>query len=143
MSLETGIYTIQSKSTQYHVGRFYIEDLSLRPKRVMSLSQNVGAKPPHWLIEKTGDTYRLKALDAYTAVLEGKLFAIHLSEPEPVDWVINAHPEQGDNVYSIETENGSGWTVVAGDENDPEAQIEIHPVHQDASNQLFTLVKLS
>ncbi|KAF3171781.1 hypothetical protein TWF225_010463 [Orbilia oligospora] len=137
MSLETGLYFIQAKSTHYNVGRYYVEDRSLLPKRVLSLSQAVGGLPSEWLVEKTGDrTYRMKAQDAYTGVIDDKLYAFLLPEPAPVDWVIKAHPEHGDNVYSIETESGEGWTV----EGQSESQIEIH-AFQDSPNQLFTLVQ--
>ncbi|KAF3125576.1 hypothetical protein TWF703_010904 [Orbilia oligospora] len=100
MSLETGLYFIQAKSTHYNVGRYYVEDRSLLPKRVLSLSQAVGGLPSEWLVEKTGDrTYRMKAQDTYTGVIDDKLYAFLLPEPAPVDWVIKAHPEHGDNVY--------------------------------------------
>lgn len=38
MSLESGHYIISSTADDFKVGRYYIEDLSLMPKRVMTLS---------------------------------------------------------------------------------------------------------
>ncbi|KAK6335167.1 hypothetical protein TWF718_010603 [Orbilia javanica] len=120
MSLEPGRYFIQAKSTHYVVGRYYVEDRSLLPKRILSLSQTAGGLPPEWLVEKTGDgTYRMKAQDTYTGVIDQKLYAFLLPEPAPVDWVVKSHPEQGEDVYSIETENGECWTV----EYQPESQV--------------------
>ncbi|KAK6511782.1 hypothetical protein TWF481_000687 [Arthrobotrys musiformis] len=120
MSLEPGLYFIQAKSKHYPVGRFYVEDRSLLPKRVLSLSQAAGGRPPEWLVEETGDgKYRMKAQDAYTGAIDDKLYAFLLPEPAPVDWVVKAHPEHGENVYSIETESGEGWTV----EDQPESQV--------------------
>ncbi|RVD83123.1 uncharacterized protein DFL_007524 [Arthrobotrys flagrans] len=135
MSLESGRYFIRSKSTHYVLGRHYVEDRSLLPKKILGLSQTAG--PPHWIIEKTSDgTYRMMVQGTYTGVIGDKLYAFLLPEPAPVEWILKAHPEHGENIYSIETKSGEGWTV----EDQPESQINIHPA-QDAPNQLFELVE--
>lgn len=38
MSLESGHYVISSVSAKCEVGRYYIEDLSLLPKRIVTLN---------------------------------------------------------------------------------------------------------
>ncbi|KAF8881246.1 hypothetical protein BD779DRAFT_1675553 [Infundibulicybe gibba] len=48
--LESGTYIISSKQGGAYVGRNVHEDLSLRPKAVISLPQGVQA--PHWIVEK-------------------------------------------------------------------------------------------
>ncbi|KAK6529348.1 hypothetical protein TWF281_008525 [Arthrobotrys megalospora] len=144
MSLETGRYYIQGISQHNPVGRHHVEDRSLLPKRVLSLPPDMGGQSSAWIVEKTGnETYRMKARDTYTGVIDHKLYAFLLPDPQPTDWVIKAHPEHGQNVYSIETMSGEGWTSTAEDENaESLSQIEIRPV-QDSPNQLFELVRLS
>lgn len=41
MSLDSGMYIITTVADNRHVGRFPIEDRSLRPKEVFALPQNI------------------------------------------------------------------------------------------------------
>ncbi|KAK6353875.1 hypothetical protein TWF730_008298 [Orbilia blumenaviensis] len=136
MSLEHGLYSIKAKHNAYSVGRYIVEDRSLLPKRVLGLSEDaIGGRPPVWEIEKTDDDkYIMKALGSPVGILHGKLFAflIDMDEQQPTHWVLKAHTQHGEDVYSIENASGEGWTVT--DEED--SQIEISPV-DGAPTQLF------
>ncbi|KAK7687736.1 hypothetical protein QCA50_008954 [Cerrena zonata] len=110
MSLENGVYIISTKEQGRHVGRFPVEDLSLRPKQLFALPQGIEA--PKFIIEKNDKGHKIKAFGAPTGVWNNSLFAflIELGEAQPEDWVITAQPQHGGNVYTVEKQDRSaGW----------------------------------
>ncbi|KAI0793524.1 hypothetical protein C8Q75DRAFT_713078 [Abortiporus biennis] len=97
------------------VGRYWIEDKSLLPKRIVLLPETGGPDgwSPEWTIEKKDEGYIMKSLNNYTAGLDGKLVAILIPDMAPPQiWKITPQPRHGENVYTIEaSDSAEGWVV--------------------------------
>lgn len=110
MSLESGIYIIQSKSQGGYVGRNSTEDRSLLPKKVVILPQGVEA--PKWEIEKLDNgKYAFKTGGSHTAGFDKQLWAVLLPEPIATKWRIEPQPRDGENTYIIVNDDHDGWTT--------------------------------
>jgi len=126
MSLQAGAFTITSVSSKLPVGRSEREDLSLNPKRIITLPQ--GVQPPIWEVQRVeSGNYILKARGNPTATFDRLLWAVLLDQPRPSEWKITARPQAGPNTFTIElaNSNGEGW-VVPGDT--PEQQVTVRPL---------------
>ncbi|KAI0789335.1 hypothetical protein C8Q75DRAFT_806981 [Abortiporus biennis] len=125
MSLESGKYLISAMATEgkNKVGRYWIEDKSLLPKRIILLPETGGPDgwSPEWTIEKKDDGYIMKSLNNYTAGLNGELVAILIPDmAPPQNWKITAQPRHGENVYTIEaSDSAEGWVIPEPEELTP------------------------
>ncbi|KAK1227629.1 hypothetical protein PQX77_009371, partial [Marasmius sp. AFHP31] len=71
MSLESGHYIINNAGSS--IGRYMVEDLSLRPKRIVTLPQG-------WIVEKVNDKYLLKAIGCATGENNGHVNAFLIDQ---------------------------------------------------------------
>ncbi|RPD66161.1 hypothetical protein L227DRAFT_134503 [Lentinus tigrinus ALCF2SS1-6] len=113
MSLKDGIYTITTSSGGHLVGRHWVEDKSLLPKRVVTL-HSVGYTQPKWDVHAVGNgNYKIKTGGSYVGVMpDGHVFAFLLEDMiQGSEWKIQHVPQHGDNAYIITKGDGSeGWT---------------------------------
>ncbi|KAK1230190.1 hypothetical protein PQX77_006736 [Marasmius sp. AFHP31] len=132
MSLESGHYIINNAGSS--IGRYMIEDLSLRPKRVVSLPQ--GVVPFHWIIEKVNDDkYLLKAIGCATGELDGHVYAFLIDQGKAEHWKLE--PVQGSlpNCFTIRTQNGSkGWVAEEGSNHGDIKTIKCEPLKGSDGN---------
>ncbi|KAF3314528.1 hypothetical protein TWF173_004611 [Orbilia oligospora] len=111
MSLESGIYTIKCKLNDNLVGRHLVEDRSGNPKPVYALG--AGNEPLQWVVEKCEEGYILSNNGGRAASIDDKLFAILMEEEfdSAENWVIEAQPHQGENLYTVKTKSQSkAWS---------------------------------
>ncbi|TEB22181.1 proteinase inhibitor [Coprinellus micaceus] len=148
--IQTGHYRIRSKATNTPVGRHFVEDLSLMPKRVLVLPNDTPHGPQPWIIIKEDDdTYTLRAGGAPVANINGQLFANLLDQAiGQKAWKIEAQPQHGENTFTIVSahEQHLGWVVP---NEEPYTQLDVRPListkslpPQFPSNQLFEIVPL-
>lgn len=114
--LQPGRYTITNVAHKSYVGRALAEDLSLMPKRIVGLPQGVDPWQPvscshtrklhgirltlllQWTVEKLPNgNFKLAAHDkeAYTTVIDNKVFALLLPEPPSMEWKITKTEKDG------------------------------------------------
>ncbi|KAF3931436.1 hypothetical protein ABW19_dt0202727 [Dactylella cylindrospora] len=127
-TLEPGLYIIRSKAFPNFIGRRNQEDMSLLPKKIMTLPEGVEA--PRWEVQRheggPEPHYTLKAGGSHTATIDDKLWAILLPEPIAERWIITAQPQHGENTYTVEKENREGGWVIPNDE--PYVQVDVRPL---------------
>ncbi|KAK7047234.1 hypothetical protein VNI00_006900 [Paramarasmius palmivorus] len=111
MSLESGLYIIKNQGK--YIGRNLAEDMSLLPKRIVTLPESVQA--PRWEVEKKDDNkYILKCQKDATVQFDNLVWAALLPEPLPEKWCIEHVPHHGQNAYVILRENREqGWVVTS------------------------------
>ncbi|TEB22180.1 hypothetical protein FA13DRAFT_1716303 [Coprinellus micaceus] len=149
--LQTGHYHIVSKSTNTRVGRHFVEDHSLLPKKILVLPKDFSDRQP-WLIikdEGSDDTYTLRADGAAVVHIHGKLFAELLDHsPSQKAWKIQAQPHHGENTFTVVSahDQGLGWVVP---DNEPFTQLHVRPLivapsipPHFPSSELFEIVRL-
>ncbi|KIP02347.1 hypothetical protein PHLGIDRAFT_16588 [Phlebiopsis gigantea 11061_1 CR5-6] len=124
--LDGGMYTIISKATKNRIGRFYLEDMSFKPKRIVDLgSQVMSPSSQPWEIEVHDGGYKIKALGAPVGEIDGLLWA-HLAKGSSAnDWSITPCPHQGENVYIIHKQGSSmGWIASTKEQS----QVAVRPL---------------
>ncbi|KAF8882960.1 hypothetical protein BD779DRAFT_1626449 [Infundibulicybe gibba] len=146
--LESGLYLISSRQDEVYVGRHFVEDLSLLPKRILSLPHGVQAPRVSWIVEKLPNgRYRLRAGGAPTGVKDNLVFALLIDIFPAEEWVITHRENHGPNVYTIEKADTSGGWVLP--ENEPYTQVAARPLIATKSlppqfppNELWTFVRI-
>jgi len=139
---------IASKVDSRPIGRYPVEDLSLLPKRVLSLAMGTHASP--FIVQKSDKGYTVRALGAPTGAIDGQLFAVLLDFPPAEDWIITPQPQHGENTYTIEKNDRSGGWVVDDEEVFGNARaIKVKPLiatkslpPQYPNTELFTFVRV-
>ncbi|KAJ8074829.1 hypothetical protein PM082_019154 [Marasmius tenuissimus] len=107
-NLESGHYIINNAGSS--IGRYMVEDLSLRPKRIVTLPQ--GVVPFHWIIEKVNDKYLLKAIGCATGEYDGHVYAFLIDQGRAEHWVFEPVHGQVPNCFAIRTQDGKkGWVA--------------------------------
>lgn len=108
--LSNGVYIITSPVLDdgWVIGRG-LEDLSLLPKRIKTISLQDPRTQPQWYVERLPNgKYRLRSARDAVGPIDRLLFAILLPEPPAGEWVITFRPNH--NAYTIEESNtGRGW----------------------------------
>ncbi|KAF3931417.1 hypothetical protein ABW19_dt0202045 [Dactylella cylindrospora] len=141
MSLQPGSYQIVSEDDTRNpfrrfIGRFIVEDLSLRPKPVYRLLPNV-IPPRPWIVEAAGEgKYWLRALGAKTGVgQDSRVFAflIDTYPPGPVEWEV-VRVDYGGG-YKIIGPGGRVWTI--GDHSPVGDVITVEPDRGSDPKQIF------
>jgi hypothetical protein len=85
-------------------------------------------------------SYILKASQAPTAVIEGRVYALLIEEERPENWVITPVGASEEGVVIIQTSDRSkAWTVPS---NEAEEQITVQDLNSNlpAPNQIFRIV---
>jgi len=144
MSLTAGRYIITSLGNKLPVGRSQHEDLSLNPKRVITLPQ--GVQPSVWEIQRAGSgNFIIRVNGDPTATFDNLLWAILHQEPRPSEWKITIRPQAGPDTFTIELADGSGQGWVVPDDK-PETQLAVRHLIIGPSdppffppNQLFVI----
>ncbi|KAF3929099.1 hypothetical protein ABW20_dc0107213 [Dactylellina cionopaga] len=113
MSIETGRYIIDPKDKKLGwVGRHFIEDRSLLPKKILTLPE--GVQPPQWILEKLpSGNYIFRANDATTGVKDGLLWALLIDMFPAEEWFLNK--QDGNIMYTwacIFSHAGAGYPKV-------------------------------
>ncbi|RDX56748.1 hypothetical protein OH76DRAFT_1477320 [Lentinus brumalis] len=117
MSLH-GNYHIVTMDGNHAIGRNFVEDLSLLPKRVMTLPVQ-GPRMPTWEIHPISDgKYKIKTGGSYVGVLPNGYISAFLLEDmlQGEKWKIQPVSHHGENAYIILQEDGErGWSFKEGD----------------------------
>ncbi|KAK7028169.1 hypothetical protein VNI00_014984 [Paramarasmius palmivorus] len=115
MSLESGRYLIKNQNK--YIGRHLHESMSMLPKHIVTLPEDVQA-PKVWQVEPTGDnTYILRCKDGIAREHSDEIYAVVLHEPHPQEWYLEHVPHHGENVYVIlRKDRQQGW-IVTSDED--------------------------
>ncbi|TFK19754.1 hypothetical protein FA15DRAFT_697326 [Coprinopsis marcescibilis] len=136
MTLPTGHYYIRSiaQTPHYRVGRFIVEDRSLLPKKIVN--GVVGQIPHAWLVEKRDNEYVLRNAGARVGVLEGKLFAFLINEPDQF-WRLLPFDKDSFRIVNAADET-FGWVLNEGDQE----QVEVKKVDGKNPKELWTFSPL-
>ncbi|KAF8657092.1 hypothetical protein AX16_002279 [Volvariella volvacea WC 439] len=144
MPLTSGIYTIKNQDKP--VGRYFVEDLSLLPKRVLLLPDRI-PEIPRWIVEDKGNkSYILRALGAPTGKYKDSVYAFLIQEEDAEKWRVEPVEHLGPNKYIITTNDGSGgWVAPEETEN----SIAVRPLIVGPSfppfyppNEVFEFIRL-
>ncbi|KAF8889004.1 hypothetical protein BD779DRAFT_1410757, partial [Infundibulicybe gibba] len=124
--LESGKYLIRSRLRDTFVGRSLREDRSLRPKAIVSVD---GPDNQTWSVESLGgDRYILSIRGGRTAIVQGRVFAVLLPDPQPEVWTIR---RQASGYYTIEnSDRRGGWIL-------PDEEVLSRPLIIGPSNPPF------
>lgn len=68
----------------------------------------------------------LRSRGAPTTIVDGGVGALIVASPPPTLWTITPAVGNGDGMFVIQTEDGTGGWVVTGDE--PDSPVELHPL---------------
>ncbi|KAF5349678.1 hypothetical protein D9756_008878 [Leucocoprinus leucothites] len=125
MTIEPGVYRISSLETSSPIGRYYLEDMSLLPKVIMTLP-NVEIQPlPPTLNVDTGERgYFIKALGVSTGLRDnsnevvavvvdevgGKIVEWNLKPAGSEDQYLICHPENSNDVWTVSDEDAPPQT---------------------------------
>ncbi|TFK92083.1 hypothetical protein K466DRAFT_562484 [Polyporus arcularius HHB13444] len=117
MSLANDSYHIMTLEGRHAIGRNFVEDKSLLPKRILTVPIQ-GLRAPMstliWDIEPIGDgNYKIKTRGSYVGVLpDGHIFAFVLEEMiQGAEWTIQHVPQHGEDAYIILQKNRErGWS---------------------------------
>ncbi|KAI0721067.1 hypothetical protein C8T65DRAFT_254546 [Cerioporus squamosus] len=123
MVLKDGTYRIVTIDGKHDIGRKFVEDLSLLPKRVLTLPGPAsGGRPsPTWEIRAVGDgKYKMKTGGSYVGILpgpDGKVCAFVLEDMlQGAEWDIKHVPQHSQNAYIILQKDGErGWSFKEDD----------------------------
>ncbi|EDR00113.1 uncharacterized protein LACBIDRAFT_295829 [Laccaria bicolor S238N-H82] len=125
MPISEGDHYIRNKGFGAYVQRALNEDTSLNPKSVIAVPPGVEANL--WYITKEGDFYVLKDKGA-PAFAKDNLVFVSVAEEYKVDvkWRLTEIPNEGRNVYLIESVNKHGGWVLPTEE--PYTQVAFRPL---------------
>ncbi|KAL3425427.1 hypothetical protein PVAG01_02218 [Phlyctema vagabunda] len=118
------------------VSRFYIEDKSLLPKRVVLINDpNLAQK---WHIENAGaNRFRLSISGAVIAPRDDHVFAHLINENEDTQWELEPSPQHGPNVFVVKTSDGKGWVLPDTEERTQLSYKPLAPASGSPPNELF------
>ncbi|KAI0088752.1 proteinase inhibitor [Irpex rosettiformis] len=126
MSIADGLYQIFCAADNVPIGRALAEDLSLLPKRVITLPPDAAPTRPWIVIKNPNDTFTIKVADAPTAEIDGKLFGVLLDSPPPTEWKLTPIERNGPDAYIVTTSDlVKGWVVP---DVEPQNQIDVRPL---------------
>lgn len=137
--LPPGQYVIRSPyfAPGLAIGRSYREDKSLLPKRILTILESEGQQV--WKLEPGPDgAYFLQNAGAWTANIEGQVYAVLLGYPERQAWVLN---NVGGDVYTITSSDGrEAWFA----DSDLDSQVEIKSFDPNNAppNALFKFINI-
>ncbi|EKM83284.1 hypothetical protein AGABI1DRAFT_82896 [Agaricus bisporus var. burnettii JB137-S8] len=121
--LSTGLYTVRTVPSLQIVGRNIVEEDSNNPKVIngQPLGVPINDNTTFLFRRVGGDTFFISCgRDGGRVVeMEGKVVAVFSDVPEdPFEyfvnprWIIQRQPQHGDDIYTIESENGYwGWVM--------------------------------
>ncbi|KAJ3572611.1 hypothetical protein NP233_g2960 [Leucocoprinus birnbaumii] len=120
MALEPGVYRISNVEKNHPIGRFYLEDMSLLPKAVMTLPNvELQPLPPTVQVERGKNGYSLKVLGASTGLRDnsnevaavlvdcvgGKIIEWNVRSAGSDDRYYICDPENTDSVWTVKDED--------------------------------------